>query len=213
MATPKTGKPRGRPRNPGLPAVRRGKCGRPPESIAQDPDRHFKALTQALIDMQPHSALKIAETMCGLRYGQPLQESIGPMLRGESFPVFADPRQGDIPHGGNIDIDSSDHGEHWRDHNIFRPQADALLRELHDIREGKRQGAGWLGVMSVAWQSLRYDDPALLLGAERAAEAIGEATFFRERMLPIAGLFAALRAAGLDGASLPLPWLLDIIRR
>jgi hypothetical protein len=126
MVTKKTGRPAGRPKKPKKEASKRGK-GRPVKPIAENRDRYLKALVQAFIEHQDRA---LAEGLVGLHYGYLVDEpdNISAMMQGDSFRVYADPKEGHIKHGGD------NNGEKWRDRNIFRPTTDNLLKDLRRTR-------------------------------------------------------------------------------
>jgi hypothetical protein len=170
------------------------------------------AFLQAWIDHQSRtvgiSANVVAETIVALRYGRPLQtdKNLDALIRGERLLVFADPRKGHIKHGGDMDLDSGETGEKWRDQNVFRPITDDYLKALRRVRTAPVHDKDnqWLAAMSVLWIICLQGDRACSLGAERLADAIGEGEYFRTRMRPVLIVHASMRDAGLKKTILPI---------
>ena len=77
MATPRTGKPRGRPPKPPAPDPRpKRERGRPPLPLSRHPDRYFYALVSAFLEGRPPgvSELRVLESSVGALRGVPVHE-------------------------------------------------------------------------------------------------------------------------------------------
>ena len=167
MVTPRTGRPRGRPKKAKAPKPPRSR-GRPPRWLADRPDRHLLAFAQAALEC---SRLDISERaltvmFAGLRFGRLIltPENIEAIARGEPFLVGMEERESR----------AAKHGCGRRHENAFHPLGDDIARLLRGVRNAPPtdRNRRWLARMTKAWlicMDQRVEDA--WLARELAADA------------------------------------------
>ena len=206
MATPRTGRPRGRPPKVKELEPKRSQ-GRPNKRLASDPDRYLLAAIQAHIEInRPRriSETRIAELFAGLRFGKPVRtrENFEAMNNRAKFRVFLDKWQrGD------------EGGKNYRDRNAFRPLADNLRRKLSNIRNRPTGDLDrrWLALMTRAWLPCLRGERERAFGASLEASLAGETAYFYAVMFPLMMERDRQRDAGAERAKVNLPEFRDIL--
>lgn len=206
MATPRTGRPRGRPPKAKEPTPKRRR-GRPKKRLAADPDRYLLAAIQAHIEIgRPRriSELRVAEFFAGLRFGKPIRTraNFEAMSKGARFRVLLDKwRRGE------------EGGKNYRDRNAFRPLADNLRRKLSNIRNRQMGDPDrrWLTLMTRAWLPCLRGQRERTFGASLEASLAGEIGYFYAVMLPVMMERSRQRDAGAERAEVRFPEFRDIL--
>lgn len=184
--TPRTGRPRGRPRKAAEP--KKSDNGRPRQPLAQRENRHLLALAQAILDhplrtASDYQALRVFAAMSGKTLLQPLPtpENLAAMNRSEPFVAIMEARHSRAePKLGA--------GQRHED-PFFGVIDDAITRPLRRFRTMKPDAPDrrWLALMSRCWRICLSADPAGEWVARELATAAGELAFYEERMRPLLG--------------------------
>jgi hypothetical protein len=179
MDTPRTGRPRGRPRKEVEAKPRRAR-GRPRQPLAQNPKRYALAVFEAALRRGAAygiSELRVAETLVASAFGAVVRtpENLAELTNGRPFRVW-------MP---SFRLDEQNVGVNWRHGNAFRPWADDLRRKLRRLRCSGNEDAKWLEAMSKSWQICLDGTIERLEEAQRLAESVGEREYFQKYWRPI----------------------------
>ena len=177
MATPRTGRARGRPRKD-APQPKKTSRGRPPKGLANDPERYRLALAGAIFrDAYDRgiSELRAAESFCKLTLMVDSQDNFARLLIGERVDLYKPFPLGTVLHGPKTP---------WRDANEYRPHAHNLAAKIRRLRRRDDPDGHWLQAMSLAWLHCLRGNMDKIENARRFAAFCGKSKYFEEVMRP-----------------------------
>jgi hypothetical protein len=202
-------------KDPDAPKPKRRR-GRQHLSLASHPERYWRALLQAHIEIgkaRGLSEFKVAEMLVTMRFGNPRNPDdvlggwfyLGVWLQGQRRAELEELLAARRKRASlNLRCAALEH----RDSNAFRPKTDTELRTLRKVRSLSRNDPNreWLRLMTLAWEPCLNGQLEYFVGACWLAQAAGEVPYFNAIMRPV----MIMRSQ--QGAADHAEWLVKNIR-